>query len=217
MKLKIHWVKGVSVSALAVGIALMPLAASAQTKKHVTSKKHKTTHSKKAHRRTVHHTAKAKKHVEMEERAVAAPVAGVQPAIAVAPAGPVAGKIYDENAWREFHSDWNGQYFFSSGKYYYDQDFKYPAQIPNDFNSIAARFGGASILDNDPTLIFSGDAGEMYPVLDYNADRYKSDKKYKLKSAFFGRAYFWRDGARYDRKITVDDKGARCFQFVKHA
>jgi len=91
------------------------------------------------------------------------------------------------------------------------------AQIPNDFNSIAGRFGGISILDNDPTLIFSGDSGEMYPVLEYNSDRYKSDKKYKLKSAFFGRPYFWRDGSRYDRKITVDDKGARCFQFVKHA
>ena len=72
-------------------------------------------------------------------------------------------------------------------------------------------------MDNDPTLIFTGDSGQPYPILAYNADRSNSDKKLKLKCAYFGRAYFWRDGARYDRKIIVDASGARCFQFVKHA
>ena len=132
------------------------------------------------------------------------------------PSGPVAGTPYDETAWRGFHADWNGQYFFNGGKYYYDQEFKYPAQIPNEFSAVSARFGGVDTLENDPTLIFTGDSGAPYPVTQYNADRYHSDKKLKLKCAYFGRAYFWRDGARYDRKLMVDENGVRCFQFVKH-
>ena len=218
MELKMNWVRVVSVGALALGIAMLPLSALAQTKKHSSTKKHKTaSHTKKAHSTQVHHTRKTKKHAVPVEPAVPVPAVREISSVPPAPSGPIPGKPYDEAAWREFHSDWNGQYQFHDGKYYYDQDYKFVAQIPNDFNSIAGRFGGISILDNDPTLIFSGDSGEMYPVLEYNSDRYKSDKKYKLKSAFFGRPYFWRDGSRYDRKITVDDKGARCFQFVKHA
>lgn len=218
MELKMNWVRVVSVGALAIGIAMLPLSVTAQTKEHSSTKKHKkSSHTKKTHTSQVHHTRKTKKHVAPMEEAVPAVAVKEISSVPPAPSGPIPGKPYDEATWREFHSDWNGQYQFHEGKYYYDPDYKFVAQIPNDFNSIAGRFGGITILDNDPTLIFSGDSGEMYPVLEYNADRYKSDKKYKLKSAFFGRPYFWRDGSRYDRKITVDDKGVRCFQFVKHA
>jgi hypothetical protein len=135
--------------------------------------------------------------------------------VQVQPTGPVPGKPYDENTWRGFHSDWNGQYFFNGGKYYYDQEYKFPAQIPNEFSSIASRFGGIATLEDDPTIVFTGDTGEPYPFSEYNTDRVKPEKKLKLKCAFFGRAYFWRDGARYDRKTMFKD-GEQCFQFVKH-
>jgi len=216
MELTGHWLRVGFTGALVFGIVLAPLSAEAQTHGKRASKRHKVVHTKKTHGRVVHHRRRA--------NAVVIPVIHVAPAPAVAvttpppvvPTGPVAGTPYDENAWRGFHSDWNGQYSFNEGKYYYDQEHKYPAVIPNDFNSIVGRFGGVATLDNDPTLVFTGDSGDPYPIVQYNVDRVNSDKKLKLKSAFFGRAYFWRDGARYDRKIVIDDKGARCFQFVKH-
>jgi len=183
MELRMNWLRIVCVGALAFGMVLTPLTASGQDKKQGSAKGHQISHTKKAHKRSVRHvrsTRKAQKITVTIQKTIPAPVETVRISIPVIQTGPVAGTPYDEAAWRGFHSDWNGQYHFSNGKYYYDAEFKYPAQIPNDFNSIAARFGGAAILDNDPTLIFSGDSGEMYPVLQYNADRYNSDKKLKL-------------------------------------
>lgn len=221
MSIRFNWIRVACVVALAFGIASMPLVASAQTKAKHSKKGHKVSHTKKTHSRRVHHVGPRAERpgsfAAREPNVAPAPAERVSPPMQATPTGPVAGRPYDEATWRGFHSDWNGQYFYNGGKYYYDQEFKYPAQIPNDFNSVAARFGGVATLENDPTLVFTGDSGEPYPLSDYNIDRYKSDKKLKLKSAYFGRAYFWREGVRYDRKIIVNDKGERCFQFVKHA
>jgi len=214
MNIRLNWLHVMCAGTLAFCLVAMPQTASAQTKAKHSAKRHKVSHKAKTHGRRTR-----KSHAQVIHRDNPPPVTieMATPPAPVVPTGPVAGTRYDETTWRGFHSDWNGQYYFNGGKYYYDQENKFPADIPNDFNSIASRFGGVATLDNDPTLVFSGDSGEAYPVLEYNADRYKSDKKLKLKSAFFGRAYFWRDGVRYDRKITVDAKGQRCFQFVKHS
>ncbi len=212
MELRNNWLRIVCAGSLACGIVLAPLSASAQSK----PKKHKVSHTSKTHTHHARHKRKAQAVIVPSKISVPVVAVKVAPPIPVVPSGPVAGTPYDEATWRGFHSDWNGEYHFNGGKYYYDPEFKYVAQIPNDFNSVAARFGGVATLDNDPTLIFTGESGQPYPILEYNADRSNSDKKLKLKCAYFGRAYFWRDGARYDRKIIVDATGARCFQFVKH-
>ena len=216
MELRNSWLRLVCACGLALGVGLMPLTASAQDKPKVSAKKHKAHRAAKAVTHRVRHARKSVTRVVHEQQPIPVPPTIEIARAPVVPAGPQAGTPYDEATWRGFHADWNGQYHFNDGKYYYDDEHKYPAQIPNDFNSIVGRFGGIATLDNDPTLVFSGDSGEAYPITQYNADRVMSDKKLKLKCAFFGRAYFWRDGARYDRKIIVDDKGVRCFQFVKH-
>lgn len=215
MDFRTNWLRSVCIGVLAFGIVIIPLTASAQHKAKASTKRHKVTHKKSAHKRHVHRSTANRMHVNVVSSAPPQPAA-TAPAIPVVPTGPVAGKPYDENEWRGFHSDWNGQYFFNSGKYYYDQEYKYPAQIPNEFSSIASRFGGIDTLENDPTIVFSGDSGTLYPFSEYNTDRVKPEKKLKLKCAFFGRPYFWRDGVRYDRKTLVDEKDGRCFQFVKH-
>ncbi len=211
MELGKNWLKGICAGTLIFGIVAMPLAA--QDKEKAPAKKHKISHKKKTHTKK---TRKAKKLPPPIEMPTTPPPVQVDKSVPTEPSGPIPGRPYDETTWRGFHSDWNGQYHFNAGKYYYDDEFKYQAQIPSEFSSVASRFGGVATLENDPTLVFTGDAGEPYPILDYNSDRYKSDKRLKLKSAYFGRAYFWRDGFRYDRKLIVNDKGARCFQFVKH-
>ena len=209
----------IGIGALAIGMIMAPLEASAQTKKHHVTKKHQTSHKKVVHHKRIRHVVKTEALAAQDANTVTIKSnkgttgSMVTESVQVAPAKPA---VYDENSWRNLHADWNGEYHYNSGKYYFDPEYKFPAQIPNDFNSIVGRFGGVDTLENDPTLVFSGDSGEMYPVVEYNTDRVKPDKKFKLKSAFFGRPYFYRDGSRYDRKITVDDKGQRCFQFVKH-
>ncbi len=214
MELRINWLRGVC-AALAFGILVMPLTASAQDKVKVPAKKHKITQKKKTRSRRVKHTPKVVPAVVIVPPPAIHVDVPVQ-AVPTTPDVPVAGKAYDEATWRGTHPEWNGQYHYNNGKYYYDAETKFQAVISNDFNSIVGRFGGVEILENDPNLVFTGDSGEPYPIIQYNADRVKPDKKFKLKSAFFGRAYFWREGSRYDRKMVVDDKGVRCFQFVKH-
>ncbi len=219
MKLTAKRLSAVFTGALAFCALAMPLTGQAQERAKTTTEGHKVIHKKKAQTRTIHHKKRGKTiRVQVEKpRPIVVKMAPQAPIhVEVTPVGPIAGKPYNETAWREFHADWNGQYHYNGGKYYYDQESKYPAVIPNDFTSITAKFGGAAILNDDPNLVFTGDSGEPYPIVQYNLDRSTPEKRLKLKSAFFGRTFFWRDGVRYDRKMVVNDRGERCFQFVKH-
>ena len=131
--------------------------------------------------------------------------------------GPT-GRGISSDTWRNSNPGWNGGYYYHNGGYFYDSGYGYPAIVDNEWLGIAALAGGAALigaLSNDPTLVFLGDVGASFAIVEYNADLQSPSPELRLRAAYFGKPYFWRDGVRYDRiQLTVG--GVESYEFRRH-
>ena len=131
--------------------------------------------------------------------------------------GPT-GRGISSSSWRNSNPGWNGGYYYHNGGYYYDSGYGYPAIVDNEWGGIAVGLGGfalLSVLNTDPTLVFSGSVGDPYSYNQYQLDLSSSDPELRLRAGYFGRPYFWRNGVRYDR-ITVVIGGRQSYEFRRH-
>ena len=127
----------------------------------------------------------------------------------------VVGRPYAATEWRRFHPGWRERYYWHGGRYYYDNAYRHPARVDNEWGAIAGLSGGAALvgaLDHDPFLAFAGTAGALYSLNRYEQDRRSADAHLRLRASYFSRPYFYRDGVRYDRSL-VNAGGGRYYRF----
>ena len=132
--------------------------------------------------------------------------------------GPSGNQGISESTWRSSNPNWGGGFFFHGGAYYYDSNYAYPAIVVNEWAGIAALAGGVAFvgaLNDDPTLVFAGAVGTAFAISEYNADLQSSNGELRLRAAYFGKPYFWRNGIRYDRIVVVVG-GVQSYQFRRH-
>lgn len=87
----------------------------------------------------------------------------------------------------------------------------------NEWRNIAIGAGAVGILGllkNDSTLTFAGAAGALYSAWRYEQDRKSQSKLAQTRAAYFSKPYFYRDGVRYNRRVTYKN-GKKYYQFVK--
>jgi hypothetical protein len=91
-------------------------------------------------------------------------------------------------------------------------------QTKNDWRNIAAVAGGLSVLgllQHDNTLFFGGLAGALYSANRYEQDRKSQSRTQRLRASYFSKPYFYRNGTRYDRRVTYKN-GRKYYYFAKH-
>src|SRR5262245_3993777 len=70
----------------------------------------------------------------------------------------------------------------------------------NECRNIAIGAGALGLigaLEHDDTLYFAGTAGSLYSLYRYDQDRRSHDRVDRFRARYFGRPYFYRDGAKY--------------------
>ena len=130
----------------------------------------------------------------------------------------VVVRPYRASEWRARNPGWHERYYWHGGNYYYDNAYRYPAVIDNEWGSIAALSGGialAGAFNHDPYLTFGGAAGALYALSRYDSDLRSTNPQYRLRASYFNRPYFWRSGVRYDRSL-VTVGGTRYYRFHRH-
>ena len=75
-------------------------------------------------------------------------------------------------------------------------------------------FTDINLLLNDDTICFDGSVGAYYPIWEYNQDLGSGDAACRARAELFGHLFFYRDGARYARRIVMHN-GVQCYQFSR--
>ena len=91
-------------------------------------------------------------------------------------------------------------------------------ETKNEWRNIAVGAGAVGVLgllQHDKTLAFIGGAGALYSLNRYEQDRRSENRADRLRSQYFSRPYFYRDGVRYDRRVVNRD-GSRYYRFERH-
>jgi hypothetical protein len=91
-------------------------------------------------------------------------------------------------------------------------------ETKNEWRNIAigaGAVGALGFLTHDDALGFAGTAGALYSLNRYDQDRRSEDHDARVRAAYFGHKYFYRDGVRYDRHMVRRD-GERYYQFTRH-
>lgn len=90
-------------------------------------------------------------------------------------------------------------------------------ETKNEWRNIAigaGALGALGFLTHDNFLGFAGTTGSLYSLNRYEQVRRSENREERVQAAYFGHPYFYRDGARYERRM-VRRGGDRYYQFVR--
>jgi hypothetical protein len=120
----------------------------------------------------------------------------------------------DRRDYRDDHDRWNDNW---SDRQRDDWLSRHRRETKNEWRNIAigaGALGALGFLTHDNFLGFAGTAGALYSLNRYDQDRRSENREDRVRAAYFGHPYFYRDGVRYERRL-VRRGGDRYYQFVR--